>query len=319
MRGSWAETGFPEHAIFGHVCNRKVYWDLLAEEKRTASKKAEAGAPIELNYAPLRLGAAPAGEDDSDSDSEEEDTRVAAAGAATGVAALPPKKRRLTSGDFLAVGPLTYGEGKKMIDEDHDQALLVHEEKRQRALERKEDEVARLRERKELARSAAKRLWKARGEYKKLVKKELCSFLAEIAATVPDTSGKGEVRLPKSTDALKEVLWPAYEKSLANAKGVWETMVLVLYSPPADELGADMRALPIATPHPVPALPAPAHSSMDPLNLIGKAVSKRFGRKYYAGKVDKYSPLMGYHVAYEDGDHEDVSSEEALAIVTRAV
>jgi hypothetical protein len=47
-------------------------------------------------------------------------------------------------------------------------------------------------------------------------------------------------------------------------------------------------------------------------------VSKRFGRKYYAGNVDKYSPLTGYRITYEDGDAEDVSSEEALAIVTRA-
>mmetsp|Transcript_6048 Transcript_6048/g.15845 ORF Transcript_6048/g.15845 Transcript_6048/m.15845 type:complete len:87 (+) Transcript_6048:2040-2300(+) len=73
MRSSWADTGFREDAVHGYVCDRKVFWDLLKEEQRAASKKAAAGAPINLSYAALNIGPSDGADADGDSSSSSDD------------------------------------------------------------------------------------------------------------------------------------------------------------------------------------------------------------------------------------------------------
>eukprot|EP00966_Prymnesium_polylepis_P250230 5785303-Prymnesium_polylepis.1 len=197
MRCSWAETGFPEHGVFGYVCDRKVYWDLLAEEERTAKAKAAAGAPANLNYDPLKLGRDDASSSSSDEEGEEGETALV-----EGAGAPKKGKKRVTSGDFLRLGPITFGEGKKLLDADHAAAKEEAQKKQQRLLEKKEETEARLRERKVAGRAAAEALWNARGKVKKLSKKELYAFLAEIDAWVP--MEEGTARRLKPTDGLEK-------------------------------------------------------------------------------------------------------------------
>jgi len=230
----------------------------------------------------------------------------------------PKKKRKhvLSSGDFLQVGPITYGKGKEMINERDAEAEKKQEEKRQKALERKEDEAAKLRERKELAREGAQQLWKARGNYKVLSKKQMYAFLAEIGAWVVTDATTGTTRPVKATDALKEVLWSSYEKSLENAGGSWEQLVYVCYSPPADEMDGDRRALPLPEATvPIGALPAPKGPVNDPQSLKGKAVRKKFGRRWFNGTVQSYSRANGYRITYEDGDVEELWADDVIPLL----
>eukprot|EP00966_Prymnesium_polylepis_P255845 5910950-Prymnesium_polylepis.1 len=106
-----------------------------------------------------------------------------------------------------------------MLDARDAAADKKQEEKRQKAQEKKEEELAKLRERKELAREGAQQLWKSRGNYKALAKKQMYSFLAEIGAWVVTDATMGATRPVKANDGLKEVLWASYEKSLENAGG----------------------------------------------------------------------------------------------------
>ena len=102
---------------------------------------------------------------------------------------------------------------------------------------------------------------------------------------------------------------PAYERSLGNANGVWELLAYMVYSPPADEIGSDRRALPPPAPAPrALGLPAPKGTTADPYSLLGKRVSKKFGRRYYKGTIIKYSKTLGYHIKYDDDDQEHLSA-----------
>ena len=114
------------------------------------------------------------------------------------------------------------------------------------------------------------------------------------------------------------MLWPAYEANLAKDNGKWETIVRLLYSPPAEEVGDDGRQLPEPPPEP-PQAPqgpqGPPGPASDPQLLLGKALRKKFGRKYFTGTIAKYHKTTGYRVEYEDGDEEDLSAEDAQALV----
>ncbi|CAD7699253.1 unnamed protein product [Ostreobium quekettii] len=50
--------------------------------------------------------------------------------------------------------------------------------------------------------------------------------------------------------------------------------------------------------------------------FVGRQVRKRFGRKFYAGKVTRYDPAVDWYlVEYEDGDSEEVGYEELVTII----
>eukprot|EP00966_Prymnesium_polylepis_P102381 2371677-Prymnesium_polylepis.2 len=208
MRSSWAETGFREDAVHGFVCDRKcrlpaplicpvpllrrceqVFWDLVKEERRAATAKAAAGAPVNLSYNALTIGpsggADAEGESSSSSDEDEQDKQETAVAETGGDGQKNKQKRRrvLSSGDFLEVGPITYGKGKEMLDARNAAADKKQEEKRQKAQEEKEEELARLRQRKELAREGAHQLWKSRGNFKALAKNMLRTVTRARVAT----------------------------------------------------------------------------------------------------------------------------------------
>eukprot|EP00966_Prymnesium_polylepis_P269990 6237254-Prymnesium_polylepis.1 len=90
-------------------------------------------------------------------------------------------------------------------------------------------------------------------------------------------------------------------------------MALVLYSPPADEVGPDRRQLALPEPEPEAPLALKGPAS-DPQLLLGKQVRKKFGRRNFSGTIDKFHKKTGYHVPYEDGDEEDLSAVDAEAI-----
>jgi hypothetical protein len=166
-----------------------VLWDLVKEERRAATAKAAAGAPVNLSYNALTIGpsggADAEGESSSSSDEDEQDKQETAVAETGGDGQKNKQKRRrvLSSGDFLEVGPITYGKGKEMLDARNAAADKKQEEKRQKAQEEKEEELARLRQRKELAREGAHQLWKSRGNFKALAKNMLRTVTRARVAT----------------------------------------------------------------------------------------------------------------------------------------
>jgi len=95
-----------------------------------------------------------------------------------------------------------------------------------------------------------------------------------------------------------------------------EQLVYVCYSPPADEMGGDRRALPLPeVTVPIGALPGPKGPANDPQLLKGKAVRKKFGRRWYNGAVESYSKANGYRIKYEDGDVEELWADDVTPLL----
>ena len=53
----------------------------------------------------------------------------------------------------------------------------------------------------------------------------------------------------------------------------------------------------------------------DPQLLKGKAVRKKFGRRWYNGSVESCTKANGYRIKYEDGDVEELWADDVTPLL----